>query len=156
MHTIYVLCIWLHILAMATWLGGMVFLAAVALPVLRKGPPSQLGAFMTAAAPRLRAVGWICLTILGITGLAQLHFRGQSWSDGLILSKLAIFTTIILISLAHDFWLGPKASIAMRDDPGTPQTLRLRRVALSMGRVTALLGLLAFTLGVFISRGRPW
>lgn len=154
-HQLYVMSVWIHILAMATWLGGMVFLAAVVLPVLRRGPEHQLGAFMAQAAPRLRAVGWTCLLLLGFTGFAQLGLRHQSWSQGLPLLKLIVFSLIVLISLAHDFWIGPKASLAMRDAPREPATLRIRRIALSMGRLTALLGLVAFTLGVFLVRGTP-
>lgn len=155
-HQLYIVSVWIHILAMATWLGGMIFLAAVVLPVLRRGPEHQLGAFMAQAAPRLRVVGWTCLTLLGVTGFAQLQFRHHSWSHGLPLLKILIFSTIVLISLAHDFWLGPRASQAMRQAPGDPSTLKLRRVALGMGRITALLGILAFTVGVFLVRGTPW
>lgn len=156
MHKLYLLSVWLHLLAMATWLGGMLFLAVVVLPILRRGEPAQLGVFMSRAAPRLRAVGWVCLIMLGVTGLIQLHVRGQAFTDGLILVKLLVFGAILVISLVHDFWLGPLASAAMRDRPGDPATLRHRKVALGMGRVTALLGLVAFTLGVFLVRGTPW
>lgn len=157
MHQLYLLSVWLHLLAMATWVGGMVFLAAVALPVLRQGPPGQLGAFMSKAGPRLRWVGWICLTILGVTGLIQLYFRGLSpFQDPIIAVKILVYLIIVAMSLLHDFWIGPKAGLALRDSPTAPTTLRLRRVALMMGRVTALLALLAVTLGLFVARGTPW
>jgi uncharacterized membrane protein len=129
MHWIYLLSVWLHLTAMAAWLGGMVFLAAVVLPILRAGPREQLGAFMARAAPRLRAVGWACLILLGVTGWIQLSFRGLAWNaNGLILSKIATYATIVLLSLLHDFWVGPRASAAMRDDPDGPQTIRWRLV----------------------------
>lgn len=156
MHALYLLCVWLHLLAMATWTGGMIFLAVVVLPILRRGDPTVLGQFMGRAAPRLRAVGWVSLAILGLTGWGQMLFRGLPLTNHLILSKLLVFTIIVLLSVVHDFWLGPRASLAMQKDPGAPETLRLRRVALLMGRVTALLALIAVTLGVFIVRGVPW
>lgn len=155
-HQLYVLSVWIHILAMATWLGGMVFLAVVVLPVLRRGPEHQLGAFMAQAAPRLRAVGWTCLALLGITGFAQLGLRHHLWSQGLPLLKIVVFSTIVLLSLVHDFWLGPMAAEALRQAPRELSTLKLRRLALSMGRITALLGVLAFTIGVSLVRGVPW
>jgi putative copper resistance protein D len=157
MHQLYVASVWLHLTAMATWMGGMVFLAAVVLPALRQGGPRAVGEFMSRAAPRLRLVGWTCLVILGITGWAQLGFRGIAWNaNAVIVTKIAIYVIIVVISLLHDFWLGPKAGVAMRDDPHSPTTQHWRRLALSMGRVTALLALLAVTLGVFIVRGVPW
>lgn len=141
---------------MATWMGGMIFLAAVVLPILRRGDPAAVGQFMGKAAPRLRMVGWVSLVVLGLTGWGQMLFRGLPMSNHLILSKIVIFLVIVIMSIAHDFWLGPRASLAMQTDPGSPETLRLRRVALMMGRVTALLALVAVTLGVFIVRGVPW
>ncbi len=157
MHQLYLLSVWLHLLAMATWVGGMVFLAAVVLPILRQGPPGQLGAFMSKAASRLRWVGWTCLTILGVTGLFQLHFRGLSpLQDPIIAVKILVYLVIVVMSLLHDFWIGPKAGQALRDSPTAPTTASLRRIALTMGRVTALLALVAITLGLFIARGTPW
>jgi putative copper resistance protein D len=153
-HSLYIASLWLHLTAMAVWMGGMVFLAAVVLPGLRQGGPAAVGEFLARATPRLRAVGWTCLAVLGITGWAQLDFRGMAWNaNAVIVSKIAIYLAIVAISLLHDFWLGPRASIAMRDAPDSPATARWRRLAMSMGRVTALLGILAVTLGVFIARG---
>ena len=156
-HNLYLASIWLHLSAMAVWIGGMVFLAAVALPGLRRGGPAAVGEFLTWATPRLRAVGWTCLVVLGMTGWAQLEFRDMAWNaNAVIVTKIAVYVAIVAISVLHDFWLGPRASIALRDDPGSPATNRLRRLAMSMGRVTALLALLAVTLGVFIARGFHW
>lgn len=157
MLQLYVLCVWLHLVAMGTWVGGMVFLALVVLPVLRRGGPRAVGEFMSKAAPRLRAVGWVCLAILGITGWAQLGFRGMAWNaNGVILTKVLVYIVIVALSLLHDFWIGPKASAAMRADPEASIAKRWRRVALSMGRLTALLALIAVFLGVIIVRGTPW
>ena len=156
-HSLYLVSVWLHLTAMAVWMGGMVFLAAVVLPGLRQHGPAAVGEFLAQATPRLRVVGWTCLLVLGVTGWYQLAYRGVAWSsDALVLSKLAIYFTIVAISLAHDFWLGPRASAALRDAPDAPATARLRREAMLMGRVTALLALLAVTLGVLIARGVPW
>ena len=156
-HSLYIASIWLHLIAMAVWVGGMVFLAAVALPGLRRAGPAAVGDFLAWATPRLRAIGWTCLVVLAITGWAQLAFRGIAWNASpVVVTKIAVYVAIVAISVLHDFWLGPRASIAMRDDPGSPATNRLRRLAISMGRVTALLALLAVTLGVFVSRGVPW
>ena len=157
-HLLYIVCVWLHLIAMAAWLGGQVFLAAVVLPGLRQeGGASAVGAFLTRAAPRLRVLSWACLAVLGFTGVAQLGFRGLAWNaDAVVMTKIAAYLAIVAISLVHDFWLGPKASVAMRDDPASAATARGRRLAMAMGRATALLALLAMTLGVFIARGVPW
>jgi putative copper resistance protein D len=157
MKLVYIASIWLHLTAMAVWLGGMVFLAAVVLPDLRRGGTGAVGDFLTRAAPRLRVVGWTCLLILGVTGWVQLGIRGMACNaNAVIVCKIAIYVVIVAISLLHDFWLGPNASVAMRDDPDSPVTTRWRRLAMHMGRVTALLAIVAVALGVFISRGVQW
>lgn len=156
-HQLYVLCIWLHLLAMATWLGSMVALAAVVMPVLRSDGPAAVGRFLAGAARRLRVMGWTCLAILGLTGWAQLHLRGMAWNANLVItSKVTIYFVIVLISLWHDFRIGPAASAALRDAPDGPRTASLRRDARRAGQMTLLLALTATFLGVVISRGSPW
>lgn len=36
MHTLYLVSVWLHIVAAMTWIGGMIFLVAVLVPMLRR------------------------------------------------------------------------------------------------------------------------
>lgn len=156
-HALYVASIWLHLTAMAVWMGGMLFMAAVVLPALRRDRPAAVGEFLVRATTRLRVVGWVCLAVLGFTGWAQLEFRGIAWNANVVVvSKIAVYFALLAISVLHDFWLGPRASLAMRDDPGSSATIRVRQVAMRMGRMTAVLALLAATLGVFIARGTPW
>jgi len=155
-HNLYLFCVWLHILAVTAWVGGMFFLALILLPVLRRQGATAPGQFLQMAAGRLRALGWVCLVTLGITGFAQLGFRGMAWNANLLIqAKVLLFFGIVGLSAVHDFWLGPKAGAAMASQPGIPSTLRLRRIALAMGRVTGLLALLMMALGVFIVRGTP-
>lgn len=157
MHHIYLVCVWLHLIAVATWLGGMLFLAAIVLPVVRRGGPAAVGEFMCQAATRLRVVGWGCLAILGATGWAQLEVRGLAWNaNAVVLAKITIYFTIVAISLLHDFGVGPRASAAMRAAPDAPITKRWRRAARGMGQLTALLALMAVLLGIVIVRGAPW
>ncbi len=157
MHQLYLLSVWLHLVAVAAWMGGMLFLAGVVLPVLRRGDPVQLGRFMSGASGRFRFVGWTCLGVLGLTGFFQLAQRGLSWnSNPLVLGKIGLFCVIVVMSVVHDFWAGPKASSVMLNAPGSPQALRWRRVAILMGRLTGVLALAMTALGVFIVRGLPW
>ena len=70
--------------------------------------------------------------------------------------KVIVVAILILLSMIHDFWIGPDSSRASRDAPTAEATLRLRKMASWMGRVSALLALLAILLGVMLVRGRPW
>ena len=77
MHLFFV---WLHILAAAIWIGGMVFLALVLVPVVRR-PEYRDHAWRLVhlTGTRFRWVGWVCLGILAVSGFVNLDFRGIGW-----------------------------------------------------------------------------
>jgi copper resistance protein D len=72
-----VLLVWLHLLAAFAWIGSMLFLSVVLVPVLRHEPfASQRVLLFRAIAGRFRAVVWGAITILLFTGPLLLHQRG--------------------------------------------------------------------------------
>jgi copper resistance protein D len=156
MNNAYLLAVWFHIVAMAAWLGSMVFLAGIALPILRQGDPAQMASFLHRSSGRLRILGWACLLILGGTGFFQLAHRGMHWnSTPLILTKVLSYAAIVFLSVLHDFWIGPKAAQLLAQDRSSPAALKWRRIAISMGRLMGVLALWMCALGVFIVRGLP-
>ena len=111
--TWYLLAVSLHILAACVWIGGMVFLAAVLLPVLRE--PEYRGAalpLIRTTAIRFRWAGWTALLTLVITGCANVVFRGygwrqvrdgelwQGWFGHVLALKLLFVWLVMLISAA--------------------------------------------------------
>ncbi|MHB8731141.1 MAG: CopD family protein [bacterium] len=164
----YVLAVSLHILAACVWIGGMVFLAAAVLPVLRRP------AYQSVAVPLIHAVAlqfrWIAWTTLGLlvaTGIANLYFRGYAWTqvrDGSIWrsgfghvlgTKLVLVALILAISAWHDLVTGPQFTRAALADPGSPSARRLRRAAAWVGRLMLILSIAAVALGVMLVRGVP-
>lgn len=168
MHGLYVFSVWLHILAASVWLGGMVFFAAVIVPVMRHDAlREKMGALVHELGVRFRTVGWTCLVLLLATGLFNLHYRGllddlfdaRFWgtSFGHLLGiKLALFGVILTISAVHDFFVGPRASELLERDPSDPRAERLRKAASRFGRANLLLGLAAVALAVTLVRGTGW
>lgn len=166
MSAFELLVVWLHILAAAIWIGGMIFLALVLLPLTRRPE-------FRAAAPslirwtgiRFRGLGWACLILLVATGILNLAIRGFTWEHfkngaiwqspfGQVLAiKLFLLALILVLSLAHDFYIGPRATAAWHSDPGSAQTRRLRAQAGWIGRVNLLLALILVGLGVILVRG---
>jgi putative copper export protein len=67
---IYLLSVWLHIMAAVVWVGGTIFLVIVLVPAIRR---PEFGGFAVA---------------------------------------LIRFTALLLISVFHDFSLGPRAAAA--------------------------------------------
>jgi copper resistance protein D len=167
--TIYLVSVWLHIMAAVVWVGGTLFLVIVLVPAIRR---PEFGAIASAlirfTALRFRWVGWVCFCIFALTGVVNLAARGIGlqelrgalfWqgSFGRTLAiKLMLVAAILLISAFHDFFLGPRASAAWEADPVSVETLRFRRRAVHLGRLNLLLSLAAIVLGIMLVRGAPW
>jgi uncharacterized membrane protein len=166
MHWLYIVSVWLHILAAATWIGGMVFLVLVLLPVTRmaeyRGAASGL---MHWTGVRFRFVGWVCLGLLLASGIVNLLYRGVGWAEltsgefwaggfGRAFGLKMILVAIILVGSAiHDFYVGPRATAAWQSDPASPRARSMRRRATMFGRVNLLLALAVVILAVIMVRG---
>lgn len=166
MYTLYLLSVWLHLVAAAVWIGGMVFLALVAVPIVRR--PEHRGIAMSLISQtgqRFRWVGWGCLLVLLLSGTFNLASRGFGWADvwnghlfaGLfgrtLAVKLLCVAIILLLSAVHDFVVGPRATTVGQAAPGSSEAIRLRRQASWMGRINLFLALVVVALGVVLVRG---
>jgi uncharacterized membrane protein len=88
---------WLHVLAMAFFVGGQMLLAFVVVPVLR-GAPDR--APLRAAARRVGYGTLIAIGVLLATGAAMAsHFH--LWSDGTLHVKLALVAVVAVLVLWH-------------------------------------------------------
>jgi uncharacterized membrane protein len=168
MHYLYLLSVWIHILAAIVWIGGAAFLVLVLMPALRRPEYQAVSSpLLRWSAMRFRRIGWISLSTLILTGIFNLGFRGFSWAslfDGslfhgpfgrLLAVKLSLVGFILFISLLHDFFLGPRAASAILADPGSPEAKRGRLIAAWMGRLTLTTALAVVAAGVALVRGWP-
>ena len=168
MHGLYLLSVWLHLLAMAVWIGGMIFLALVVVPVVRRPAHRERAASLIHdSGTRFRTVGWVCLGLLVASGIVNLAYRGYDWADlwsgrlwqgpigHLLGGKLLLVAVVLLLSAVHDFWIGPRATTLWQTDPDSAQALRLRRQASWFGRINLLVALAIVALGVMLVRGTP-
>jgi putative copper resistance protein D len=158
----------LHILAAVIWIGGMVFLGAVLIPVLRDpAMRPQAAILIQRTGRRFRNLGWACLLLLIATGVVNLERWGVDWnrfaSNDLWLStwgrilavKLGLVAVALALSLLHDLVVGPRAVTKLREAPGSAEALRLRRLASWMGRIILLLGIGIVAAAVMLVRGLP-
>jgi len=165
---LYIVSVWIHILAAITWIGGMFFLVLIVVPWLRRGDRARAAALLRDTGLRFRRVGWGVFLVLALTGSFNLWFRGVRPGDlirpewlatpfGRALGyKLAAFALVLALSVAHDFFIGPRAAIEVERDPDGARAKRLRRLASVLGRVNVLLALLIVGLAVVLVRGWPW
>lgn len=158
----YAYLVTLHVLAGVTWAGGVLFMGLAAVPVARKLPPELRRAVVTALGERARAVGWIALVVLVVTGVFLMRAWGATWAsvlDGSFFAagprnqtlgwKLLAVTAMLAVTALHDWWLGPRHS---RTEPGTPEAERYRLAASWMGRITGILVLVILMFAIRIAR----
>jgi copper resistance protein D len=137
---------WLHVLAAIAWIGGMLFIALVLVPVTRRlEDPTVRTRLVQDTGRRFRTVGWIALSVLVVTGLLNL------WNHPVLLSsprlhwKLGLVGLALILSAVHDFVLGPRAGA-----PGADPSARLR--ASWVARINVIVVLVVVLLGLSLVR----
>lgn len=145
--------VWLHLLAVVVWLGGLLFQSHVLFPQLRKSGGGPLAA---AVIRRFRPVAWSALVLLVLTGLynltrlPSLERLLQSGVFGLLALKIILVLAAIPLAAHRDFKLGSRLARALEsgEDP-----VPLLKSVEWLDRVVLLLGFIAIYLGLAVSRG---
>ena len=155
----------IHVLAALFWLGGMFFLAVIGAPLLRSiEPPALRQRIFREMGLRFRTAGWIAISILLITDVLNLYFRGwlqwnhvlgsrEFWHTAVghsLACKLIAVATMLAVIGIHDFVLGPAAG---RQQPGSPRAIALRHHAAHLARANAVLGIVIVIAAVRLARG---
>lgn len=151
MQALYTTSVILHVLAACTWVGALVFFAAVVIPTVRGEEYATVRpTLVRAVGRRYRVLGWISLSVLVATGLTNLLLRGFGFDAltsagfwrtdfGWTLAHKLVFVALALLSTAaHDFF-----------------ALRSRRVSSWLGRATLIFSLGAVVFAVYLVRGMP-
>jgi uncharacterized membrane protein len=89
---------WIHLLAAATWMGGLIVLGPLVM-TLRKEGVGREG--LQAAARQFARVTWTAMAIAVATGLLQVTWMHLPWSYGRLHIKLGAVTLAILIAGIH-------------------------------------------------------
>lgn len=166
----YQLSTLLHVLSAIVWVGGMLFLALVMVPVARKLQPAERGMLVGAIGRRFRVIGWVCIALLIVTGVVNASYRGVTWGSiisgqiavsdfgWLLAVKVGLVVVMIVLSAVHDFAIGPASTRALerKDADAAREAAALRRKASWLGRLNAVLALVVVALAVALVRGLPW
>ena len=145
MRGIYLVSVWLHILAAMTWMGGMVLFVAAVMPYFRGRPDDERTRFLDWFGARFRILSAWCFATLLATGSFNLSMRGVRLGDliraewhatpfgRLAMIKLTLVAIAIIVSAAHE-------------------RIGSRRAARWMGRSLLLLGLAIVAIAVLLVR----
>ncbi|MEK6791379.1 MAG: DUF4149 domain-containing protein [Deltaproteobacteria bacterium] len=149
--------LFLHVIAAIFWVGGMLFLTLVVAPYLISIPdPKERSKIYQVVGKKYRFFGWVAIITLLVTGPIILYtlygidldaamspsFYGSRLGTTLYL-KLALVVVIVLSSLLHDFWIGPKAKTS-------PALSRYARI---FGRGNLVIALLIVMVAVMLRAG---
>mgnify|MGYP001374591291 CR=1 FL=1 len=131
--------IWIHLLSAVTWIGGMVFLSVVLVPLLRRdGRFAQHAALFREVAYRFRSVVWGAMGMLVGTGVVLA--AGRAIPLGL--------------TLLHDLVVGPRVRRIMgaAERERTAGELILLRYSALLPRLSLLLALFVLLAAVVLAR----
>ena len=153
MSTWYYISIWLHIICVSFWLGGMLFLPLALLPAIKNYP--DRAKLLMETGLKFRFYGYIVLGVLLITGVTNIYLRGINVSvkffvasryGNLVIAKFILFLFIIAIS----FWHDAHARKRLLDEE---HNKKFKIVARWSGRLLLLISLTIAFIGVILSRG---
>ena len=151
---IWILSRAIHILAVAFWLGGSIFLAVALLPALRGSlDPDRRILLISQVGRRFSRITWVLMGVLATTGwvnMWSMGFRPEDFGSSrgiILLVKLALFALILILSAVHDFRLGPRLeSMASAGRTTSAEYVRFRHFSSWLARVNVMLGLAAVVL----------
>tara|TARA_R100001143_G_scaffold63387_1_gene70072 strand:+ start:11209 stop:11703 length:495 start_codon:yes stop_codon:yes gene_type:complete len=161
----YKVSVFLHLIIVVFWIGGMLFTVAVLVPATREKLASQRGLLFTELGTRFSRLSWLMFPLLITTGYTALLGRGftndtifsmnfwQSSYGSTLSVKLYLFGAVLIVSGIHDFWFGPKTVRLMEDKPTSTQTKVYRKATSWIGRINLLLGLAILYFAVTLVRG---
>jgi uncharacterized membrane protein len=144
----------------------MFFIAIVMVPVLRRLEPAQKRIeVLSATATKFRAISWIAILVLLITGVLNAINHGvtmqkistgeffSSYFGKILILKLILVFAMLVLSAIHDFILGPRLiELLNSSNPDSFTKLQKNRKYVSwLARINALLGILVVACAVMLS-----
>lgn len=152
--------VWIHLLAAVVWIGGMVFLSVVLVPVLKRdGAFAQYALLFRTVAYRFRAVVWGAMGILVATGLTLVAGRSiplmepSRWPT-IFAAKIGLVTLLFTLTLLHDLVVGPRVrqTLGKAESDRTTRERLLLRYSVLLPRMSLLVALLVLLLAVVLAR----
>jgi len=143
--------LWLHLLGVVVWIGGVAYQAHVLLPAARRG---AVVAFVDAAG-RARPVTWTAIALVVLTGVYNITRLGplervMATGAGLMLAgKFVLVVLAVMLAAQRDFAQVPilRGALAGGADPG-----RALGAIAWLDRLVLLLALAIVYLGLAVSR----
>jgi putative copper export protein len=135
---------WVHVLSAMTWIGGMLFIALVLVPVARGlGDAPVRAHLIQETGRRFRTIAWTALALLVTTGLLNLWMAPELLRSPRFHWKLGLVVLALILSAFHDWVLGPRAG-----RPGADPSVRRRASWIARVNVAVALAVVWLALGL--------
>lgn len=151
--TLALAVVWLHLLGVVVWIGGVMYQAHVLLPAARAG---AVAAFVDAAR-RARPVTWTAVSVVALTGFYNITQLGplervmNSGAGMLLVVKFALVIVAIAVAAQRDFARLPILRSALH---GSGDATAELKAIVRMDRTVLLIAVIVMYLGLAISRMR--
>ena len=140
----------IHLLAAAVWVGGSTALIFVGVPAVRTLDGEPRGRAMKELGLRWRPLGYGALLVAALTGvvLASREWQHTTSFEVVFWVKVVLFVCLVVASYFHNFVLGPRLQVEIRE--GREQKTRPALVV--VGWTSYALTLTLPVLGVALDR----
>jgi len=149
---------WLHMLATVVWIGGLASLSLLVLPAARRSlEASAYSRLLENLQRRFDPLSWLCLAVLGVTGLfqmsANLNYQGfltiqNRWAVAILLKHL-VFIGMTALSAYLTWGILPglrRAALRQLRQPDGTQVLELQRQEARLLRINLVLSVAVLAL----------
>jgi uncharacterized membrane protein len=153
---------WLHVAAVAVWLGPQFFMFLVTAPALRAiDNPEIRIRVMRIILYRFGWMAWAAMGVIVLTGISNLFQEASDFghvfdSDfryfHVFSTKMALLGLVVLLTALHTFVVGPRQlrmHEEMRSD--SPDALRLRQVSIAISSLILLTSLAVLFAGILLA-----
>lgn len=153
--TFAVLGDWLHLLAASLWVGGMMYIATIYLPVLRQSSLIERGHSLLTTLPRFSPLAFTGVIIMSLTGPLNATVHMTSWDQlyttaygRALVVKVLLVGGLLLTSAIHVWRFRPQLAktyqrylAAREDSQATAQQVKMLEMSVSgqTGRLTNVL-----------------
>jgi putative copper export protein len=145
--------VWLHVLGVVVWVGGVSWQAHVLAPHARRGEPRVFAE----AARRARPVTWTAVSLIVLTGFYNVTRLGslsqvmESGAGVALAGKFVLVVIAVAVATQRDFGQVPRLARAVA---GAEDAAPVLRAIAWLDRATLALAVVIIYLGLYVSRAR--
>lgn len=153
---------WLHIVAVAVWLGPQFFMFLVTVPALRAIDDAETRVkVMRIVTKRFGWLAWAALGVIVLSGISNLFQEASDFDHiwdadyryfQVFSTKMLVVGVAVALTAVHSFIIGPRQLRLHEEARGdSPEALRLRRLSVGLSTLVLLASIAAVFLAALLA-----